>query len=433
MLQNNPNPMSMSEIRIALNDAVPQRTLRRYLHALSEQGQIAVHGNNKNRKYQYIPKSISGSDAHHIFSEQSLTVINKLHTPLYLREPCSYNRAWLQEYIPNTTYYFSKRHRDLLFEHGSQMIDAEPAGTYAHKIYQRLLIDLSYNSSRLEGNTYSILDTEKLLFEGTPAQDKLDSEKIMILNHKEAIRYLIEGISNISVSTENIRTMHYLLADGLVPKQDTGNIRNDSVKISGSVYMPLDNAQDIEGILDVIANKASQIIDPFEQSIFLLIHLSYLQTFIDVNKRTARLVCNIPFIKHNLVPLAFNEIDINDYRSAMIVIYEFNNIMPLIDLYVWSYIRTAKQYKTTVESLGFDAIRIQYRAQRRALLHNIIKNKMTTGITSYVMQFAEQHIPAVDRNKFIADVLLDLDVLDATKIVGLGVSKAEFQEWKKLF
>jgi len=349
-LQNSPRAMSLAEINVVLKNAVSLRTMRRYLHTLYDQGQITIIGNNKNRKYQYTLKSPIELDIHNIFSEKAITAINKIQIPLYLREPCSYNKMWLQEYIPNQTFFFTKRQRDLLHEHGSQTVDAEPAGTYAHKIYQRLLIDLSYNSSRLEGNTYSILDTEKLLFEGMPAQDKLDSEKVMILNHKEAIRYLIEGISNIHINVENIRTMHYLLADGLVPKQDVGNIRNDSVKISGSVYMPLDNAKVIDEVLEMIATKSALINDPFEQSIFLLVHLSYLQAFIDVNKRVARLVCNIPFIKHNLVPLAFNEIAVSDYRSAMIVIYEFNNIAPLVDLYIWSYIRTAKQYKATIES-----------------------------------------------------------------------------------
>lgn len=114
----------------------------------------------------------------------------------------------------------------------------DPAGTHAHQIFNRLLIDLSYNSSRLEGNTYSLLDTQRLVLEGSSAEGKLDEEKIMILNHKEAIRYLVDNAHRLDVDEQTICTLHYLLSDGLVEARYAGKVRDHGVRIGGSTYVP---------------------------------------------------------------------------------------------------------------------------------------------------------------------------------------------------
>ena len=200
---------------------------------------------------------------------------------------------------------------------GQRGIDNNSAGAYAKKIYHRLLIDLSYNSSRLEGNTYSLLDTERLIFEGAARADKLDEEKIMILNHKEAIRHLVDGAPKIQIDFNEICTLHYLLSDGLITPPHSGNIRDSGVRIGGSTYIPLENKIEIERLLYLICEKAQIIQDPFECSLFLLTHIAYLQPFIDVNKRTSRLSANIPLITHNLVPLSFNDVEKEDYNTAI--------------------------------------------------------------------------------------------------------------------
>ena len=114
------------------------------------------------------------------------------------------------------------------------------AGTYIEKIYNRLLIDLSYNSARLEGNTYTLADTEYLVMQGVSAQGKLDAERIMILNHKEAIRYLVKNVRTLTPDEETIRTLHYLLSDSLVAPGVAGQIRSDSIGVTGTTYAPLE-------------------------------------------------------------------------------------------------------------------------------------------------------------------------------------------------
>src|SRR6202030_2042468 len=105
-----------------------------------------------------------------------------------------------------------------------------------------------------------------------------------------------------------------------------------------------------------IIKKAALIENPYEQSLFLLIHITYLQAFSDVNKRTARLSANIPLIKSNLVPLSFNDVDRDDYTSAVIAIYELQNVRPIVDLYVFSYLRTCALYDSTVKTIRFDEV-----------------------------------------------------------------------------
>jgi len=433
-LKNSRDSLCLNDLYLALDKSVTKRTLRRYLLELHLRGQILISGANKNRTYAYNPdNSYASQNSQSIFSEESTLIIKKLEVPLYMREPHTYHKTWLNKYIPNQSYYLSQAQRNILYECGKEIVNENLVNTYIHNIYQRILIDLSYNSSRLEGNTYSLLDTKKLLLEGKAADDKLNSEKIMILNHKEAIRYLMDSINNIKVDNEAIRTLHYLLSDGLVTPENAGKIRKEAVKISGSVYIPLESQSLIEENLHQLTTKASLINNPFEQSIFLLIHISYLQAFIDVNKRTARLASNIPLIKNNLTPIAFNEIATDDYRSAMIAIYEFNEISPLVDLYTRSYIRTAKEYQATTESLGFDALRVKYRNQRRKLLHDIIKNEQFSGYQTTIIEYAQNNIPYQDHEKFILDTMNDLNNIDIATIAGLGITKSEFLNWRNNF
>lgn len=180
--------------------------------------------------------------------------------------------------------------------------------------------------------------------------------------------------------------------------------------------------------------KASQIKDAYEQSIFLLAHISYLQAFIDVNKRTARLCSNISLIQNNLVPLSFNDIEKDDYIAAMIAIYELNDIHPLLDLSILSYLRSCQTYTATVEALGFDPIRIHYRAQRREVLRNVIVRQMIgKNLNEYVVSEAEEKVELQDRQRFIEDVFEDLKEIGPERIAGLGITVDELIAWKEKF
>jgi Fic family protein len=157
--------------------------------------------------------------------------------------------------------------RAQLLEAGKRFDHKVAAGTYAKNISQKLLIDLSYNSSRLEGNTYSKLDTQRLLEQGLSAEGKVHEETVMIMNHKEAIGFLIENAEEIALNAFTIRNIHALLSQDLLANAAAcGNVRRIEVTIGKSAYLPLNNPHQLEEYLALLLRKAAQINDPFEQS-----------------------------------------------------------------------------------------------------------------------------------------------------------------------
>ncbi|MBF5059951.1 Fic family protein [Candidatus Neptunochlamydia vexilliferae] len=424
-------PISLKELLGKLGDGYVGRSVRRWLAEMIKEGLLEKIGDKRGAKYKVIHRDKRSSSAGGgCFRVESMKVVGKIRSPIYERHPISYIDEWLESYEPNVTYYIPESFRAELLKAGTRSQGRDPAGTYAHQIFNRLLIDLSYNSSRLEGNTYSLLDTKRLVLEGESAQGKLDEEKVMILNHKEAIRYLVDTAHRLEVSYETICTLHYLLSDGLLGQGYGGKVRAHGVRITGSTYVPYEDPKTLERQLEKIARKGTLIMDPYEQSFFLLVHISYLQAFIDVNKRTARLNSNIPLIKGNLVPLSFNDVDRDDYSSAVIAIYELQDIRPLLDLYIFSYMRTCAIYDAAAESIGFDEIRVRYRQERRAVIREIIL-KGLTGIQmkEYISLEGARLIQEKDRAAFIEDVLEDLKLIDRTRIAGLGITPEQLEGW----
>ena len=426
------NPVSLKGLLIKLGSSFKERSVRRWLTEMITEGLIEKVGNRRASKYQIL-QNIDIQRTSSCFSPKSLPAIALVRRPIYERPPVAYAEEWFDAYIPNQTYYIPEAIRIQLYREGKRSQNEDPAGTYAHQIFNRLLIDLSYNSSRLEGNTYSLLDTQRLLLEGKGVEGKLDEEKVMILNHKEAIRYLVNQSSQINVSPQTFCTLHYLLSDGLIEAQYAGKIRDHGVRIGGSTYIPFENPALLSDQLDRIAQKACLIEDPYEQSFFLLVHLSYLQAFTDVNKRTARLSANIPLVKQNLVPLSFNDVERDDYTAAVIAIYELQDVQPLVDLYAFSYLRTCALYDTTVKALGFDEIRVRYRTQRRAVLRQIISQKLSgESLRKYIAAQAEEHVKKNEQQAFLEDIQEDLEQMDESRIAGLGITVAEFKNWKTI-
>ena len=427
-------PTSLPELLHRLGPEFKERSVRRWLTLLIQEGSVKKTGSRRGTKYFAAERSTKISyEIHSCFSSASLKAIELIKKPLFERQPVAYADDWFESYVPNSSYYLNESLRRQLLNSGKRASKQDPAATYAHQIFNRLLIDLSYNSSRLEGNTYSLIDTERLLLHGDTAEGKLDEEKVMILNHKEAIRYLVENASRDSITRNTICTLHYLLADGLVEPFEAGKVRKHGVRIGGSTYIPFEEPKKLESQLEKIILKAGEIQDPFEQSLFLLIHISYLHAFIDVNKRTARLTANIPLVRENLVPLAFSDIPIEDYMLAMIAIYEFQDSRPIVDLYVHSYLRTCLAYDSTVKAIGFDEIRVRYRQPRKALLRNIILQEIKGAkLQKYLEKEAINLVPTNVLQEFIEDLLQDLAEIDESRIAGLGVTPEQLKFWQDL-
>lgn len=438
-------PVDFNEINDALGDQYKDRSLRRWLSELADEKLIVKTGQKKGTRYQIttqVEEPVNGlqqslEPVHDQFSlylgVAARKAIDHVRQPIYTRAPVTYNDDWIESYIPNQTFYLPPDTREELSTLGISNMANERAGTYAKKIFNRLLIDLSYNSARLEGNTYSLVDTEKLIIEGISKDDKLDEARVMILNHKEAIQYIVDKAESIEINPIEISTLHYLLADGLVSPKYAGHVREEGVRISSSTYQPLENPEHLTNRLENICIKAAAINDLFEQSLFLLAHIAYLQPFIDVNKRTSRLSANIPLIKHNHIPLSFNDVDKDYYANAMIAIYELNDIQALMEIYCFSYRRSCEHFKVTAEVIGFDEVRVRYRPQRREVIRDIILKKIISdAIAQFIKDKATSTIPADDIEVFTKSVHDDLNSISVSQIQGMGITQGELSDWLEL-
>ena len=204
--------------------------------------------------------------------------------------------------------------------------EGSQSSAYWHPTYARkMLVDLSWASSHLEGNSYSRLDTRRLIEHGRAASGKAAFETQMILNHKAAIEFLVENLDRARVDRFTLLNLHATLAENLLADESNeGRLRRHPVGIGQSAYTPPSIPQQLEETLDRLLDKARRIDDPFEQSFFLFVHLPYLQPFADVNKRTARLAANLPLFHARLCPLTFIGVPADSYQRAMLGVYELN-------------------------------------------------------------------------------------------------------------
>jgi Fic family protein len=211
-----------------------------------------------------------------------------------------------------------------------------------NKEFERLAIDLSWKSSQIEGNTYSLLETEKLLKEKETAAGKTKDEAVMLLNHKEALDFILDNPDYVNpLSVSRIEDIHSLLVEGLGIDR---NIRNRRVGISGTNYRPLDNAFQIKEALEdmcILVNHRDNI---FEKGLLSLVLLSYIQPFSDGNKRTARIISNAILINYKYCPISFRTVDSIDYKKAMLVFYEQNNISAFKRIFIDQFEFAVKTY-----------------------------------------------------------------------------------------
>ena len=437
---------SRAQIRATID--VPDRTLRNWLKDLVEEGAIESRGERKGRRYRLVERpagvvpgagtiAVEGQPpavaVPPIFTAESQALIKRTEAPLYTRPPATYREDWLQTYVPNESAYLTPKQREELAALGKRAPIYGHAGTYIKKSYDRLLIDFSFNSARLEGNTYTLADTERLLLQGAAAPGKPNVERIMILNHKEAIAYLVRHIDTLQPDESTIRTLHYLLADSLVAPGAAGQIRDESIRVSGTTDAPPEGRERLARLLLSLLEKARAITNPFEQSFFLLVHISYLQAFVDVNKRTARLASIIPLIRGDYVPQSFVDVDQDAYLKATIAVYELNEVGPLADVYAWSYRRTCQRFETTAQVVGFDEIAALYRPSRRALVTDLVRAKVPQDkVAEWITAHVPGNVEPQHREKFISDVLAELQNLDASRIGGLGIMREELEAWQEL-
>lgn len=427
--------LSIEQITDQLDFSIERRTLQRRLRELKENDLVTVSGEGRATRYSLKQKQIETSELKkHLIplSPQGMEILDMISHPAAARAPVGYDRSFLENYRPNRDSYLTSKDREKLAEIGRTQGNNQPAGTYAKQILHRLLIDLSWNSSRLEGNTYSLLDTERLIHDGTAALDKSPKETQMILNHKDAIEYLVDASEEIGFNRHTILNLHALLSNNLLPDPAaSGRLREFGVGITNSVFTPLGIPQLISEFFDLILEKANLIKDPFEQVFFVLVHFPYLQPFDDVNKRVSRLAANIPLNRHNLAPLTFMDVPEEYYIRGILGIYELTRIELFKDVFMWAYQRSALRYAAVRQSLGEpDVFRLQYRDKIQEVILNIILAVMTKDQAIKRIKNEAEHLPPDDQIKFIETVERELLSMHEGNYARYKIKLSEFKKWQ---
>ena len=438
MVGSRPDGVSIDDLTAAL-PALPRRTLQRYLAQLSAAKRVHAVGGSSARRY--LPARLATSEfpgvalraASRDWLPQAGAEVEQLvRRPLFQRAPVGYKRGFLDGYRPNQDYYLTSSVRAHLHAIGRSPDGSRPAGTYARQILDRLLIDLSWASSRLEGNTYSRLDTQNLIEFGRMAEGKDQVEAQMILNHKAAIEMLVHAAESVSFNRHTIQNLHAMLADNLLSDgRAVGRLRTIPVNISGTTYQPTGIPQLIAACFDQILLKAGAIEDPFEQAMFVLVHLPYVQPFEDVNKRVSRVAANIPLVRDNLAPLSFVEVPTRAYVDAMLGVYELNRVELLGELFAWAYERSCERFTTIRDALPVpDPLRLRYRAE----LTEIVRDTVRDGDPIAPGRLRARAAPIVEAGDLAAVIAMainELHLLHEGSIARFGLRLSEFRQWKQ--
>lgn len=435
------------EIAASLGRDIPLRTHQYRLKYLVDQGRLAKDGEGRWARYRLPtvegagalaagPARVKGVGAVLSLSPASRAIRAYLKRPAAARKPAGYDGAFLSSYRPNESFYLSASERAHLAAIGKPHVGDEPAGTYAKQIFNRLLIELSWNSSRLEGNTYSFLDTRRLIEFGEETAGRNRLEAQMILNHKDAIEFLVGHTNEIGFNRHTILSLHAILANNLLTDQTAaGRLRRIPIGIEKSVFHPLEVPQLISEYFDQLLATVAAIDDPFEQSFFFMAQLPYLQPFDDVNKRVSRLSANIPFIKGNLSPLSFREVPRAAYIDGVLGVYELNKVGLLKELFIWAYERSAAHYVAVRQSLGVpDPFRIKYRDALSSVVAGIVRAGMNRQAASaQITTWAGKNIEAGDHEKFREIAETELLSLHEGNFARHRIRPAEFAAWRDIW
>ena len=435
-----PGGLAIEQV-VAANPGVSRRTLQRRLAGLVKAGRLSAVGRASGRRYVETPVAQSAAartaratveGSYQWKSPAAEEVERLIRRPLSSRHPVGYQHGLLDAYRPDQDRYLSDALRARLHEMGRSPDGEQPAGTYARQILDRLLIDLSWASSRLEGNTYTRLDTQNLIEFGRIADGKDQLEAQMILNHKGAIEMLVEDAELIGFDRYTLQNLHAILADNLLADPGAGGrIRTIPVSISVTTYQPTGIPQQIEECFDILLTKAATITDPFERAFFAMVHLPYLQPFEDVNKRVSRLAANIPLIQNNLAPLSFVDIPVQSYLDAVLGVYELTRLELLRDLFAWAYERSCHRYTVLRDALPApDPLRLRYRAALAEMVRETVRGAAPIE-TTRLRDLGRGIVDPADLDAVVAMAVNELHRLHDGNIARFGLRLRELRAWSR--
>ena len=310
-------------------------TMKRLLSAAVKEGNIETAGRGPATKYKLTPQ------AHVTMPLDLAAYFNKDIDEREVQE--SFNFDLIRDVLPKVE-IFTKEELEVL--NAAQMEFGKNTEGMTELEYrkemERLGVDLSWKSSQIEGNTYSLLETERLLKDKQTASGKTKEEAIMLLNHKDALDFVLDAPDYLKeLSVHRIEDLHSILTKELEVDR---NIRHRRVGITGTNYRPLDNEFQIREALEDTCTLVNGKDNVFEKAILTLVLLSYIQAFVDGNKRTARITSNAILIANGYCPISFRTVDSIDYKKAMLMFYEQNNIAAFKKIFIEQFLFAVKTY-----------------------------------------------------------------------------------------
>lgn len=394
--------MSSTELAVRLGTA-SLATVKRHLDALVRAGDVLRAGQRRGTRYSLNLEShvAPAAEAPPSVLSAAQALKNQLLQPLASRRPVTYQADFVLDYVPNQSFLLPEALAHALAAEGG-MGGQQPAGTYARRVLEPLLIDLSWSSSRLEGNPFSLLATEELFKKGT-ADGDLDA--VMLLNHKAAIEFLIEAVPEYGLIAGVIHNLHSLLMqDLLLDSAGLGTIRHKIVSISGTTYNPCQVPNQLQEMFELVLDKARQINNPVEAAFFLWVNLAYLQPFEDGNKRTSRLAANIPLMLYNCAPLSFLDIDAQDYAYAMMGVYEHCNVALAVELFESVYRRSIAKYGVQLAAMGLpDPVRLRLRSALGDAVGTVVRERRSIEQAMAAVELVESDV-AIFRQMLVEEL-----------------------------
>ena len=318
-----------------LTKAPSDSTMKRLLSAAVKEGNIETAGRGPATKYKLTPQ------AHVTMPLDLATYFDKDIDEREVQE--SFNFDLIRDVLPKVE-IFTKEELEVL--NAAQMEFGKNTEGMTELEYrkemERLGVDLSWKSSQIEGNTYSLLETERLLKDKQTASGKTKEEAIMLLNHKDALDFVLDVPDYLKeLSVHRIEDLHSILTKELEVDR---NIRHRRVGITGTNYRPLDNEFQIREALEDTCTLVNGKDNVFEKALLTLVLLSYIQAFVDGNKRTARITSNAILIANGYCPISFRTVDSIDYKKAMLMFYEQNNIAAFKKIFIEQFLFAVKTY-----------------------------------------------------------------------------------------
>jgi hypothetical protein len=369
-----------------------------------------------------------------LMSSDGMRVYRAVNQPISARQACSYQRSFLDQYIPNQSFYLTQEQRALLAHLGHTSQEREPAGTYALSIYHRLLIDLSWASSRLEGNRYNPVEAERLITAGLEGEGHSVPDTWMILNHKKAIELMVLRTDSMDFDAHSFLNIHSALSFNLLADPHAcGRLRRRLIEIGGTVFVPLSVPALIEEQFVAVLAKAKAIEDPFEQAFFILVQLPYLQPFEDVNKRVSRLGANLSLIKHNLCPLTFYGVPKHAYIDGILGVYELNDVSLLRDVFMYAYERSCRRYLSVTKPWRTPTrVEGQYHQQLIEAVQTIIKEHLPPE-PSVFESFKHRGIEPRDHEEFVAMLSRAIQTLHRGHLGSYLLWLSDYEAWAKRY